>query len=130
MNQGSLYGGPLLLPARCYLDNYHGIVPKYIDHLNRNLAPPTTPEIDYFIVIIGEEHRDLALAIAHAQRDRGAGVQYALRDQSVRKQFVAAGNAGAREVVVLGPDEVARGRAVVRDMASGAEREVPLEELQ
>jgi len=97
---------------------------------DRDLVPPTTPEIDYFIVIIGEEHRDLALAIAHAQRDRGAGVQYALRDQSVRKQFVAAGNAGAREVVVLGPDEVARGRAVVRDMASGAEREVPLEELQ
>ena len=97
---------------------------------DRKLAPPTGPEIDYFIVIVGEEHRELALSIAHAQRDRGAGVQYALRDQSVRKQFVAAGNAGAREVVVLGPDEVARGRAVVRDMASGEEREVPLEELQ
>ena len=95
-----------------------------------DLAPPVAPEVDYFIVIIGEEHRQLAYAIAHAQRDRGAGVQYPLREQSVRKQFTAAGNAGAREVIVLGPDEVARDCAVLRDMASGEEREVPLEELR
>ena len=97
---------------------------------DRDLAPPVAPEVDYFIVIIGEEHRELAYAIAHAQRDRGAGVQYALREQPVRKQFAAAGNAGAREVIVLGPDEVARECAVLRDMASGEEREVPLKELQ
>ena len=95
-----------------------------------DLAPPVAPEVDYFIVIIGEEHRQLAYAIAHAQRDRGAGVQYPLREQSVRKQFTAAGNAGAREVIVLGPDEVARDCAVLRDMASGEEREVPLKELR
>ncbi len=97
---------------------------------DRDLAPPVVPEVDYFIVIIGEEHRELAYAIAHAQRDRGAGVQYALREQPVRKQFTAAGNAGARQVIVLGPDEVARECAVLRDMASGEEREVPLKELQ
>ena len=33
-------------------------------------------------------------------------------------------------VIVLGPDEVARGHAVVRNMASGEEREVPLEDLE
>jgi len=97
---------------------------------DRDLAPPVAPEVDYFIVIIGEEHRELAYAIAHAQRDKGVGVQYALREQPVRKQFAAAGNAGAREVIVLGPDEVARECAVLRDMASGEEREVPLKELQ
>ena len=97
---------------------------------DRDLAPAVAPELDYFIVIIGEEHRDLAYAIAHAQRDRGAEVQYALREQPVRKQFTAAGSAGAREVIVLGPDEVARECAVLRDMASGDEREVPLKELR
>ena len=97
---------------------------------DRDLVPPVAPYVDYFIVIIGEEHRQMAYAIAHAQRDRGAGVQYPLREQSVRKQFTAAGNAGAREVIVLGPDEVARDCAVLRDMASGEEREVPLKELR
>lgn len=97
---------------------------------DRDLAPSAKLQTDYFIVIIGEEHRELALAIAHTQRDRGAGVQYSLREQPVRKQFAAAGNAGAREVIVLGPDEVARECAVLRDMASGEEREVPLRELR
>jgi histidyl-tRNA synthetase len=97
---------------------------------DRDLAPSPVRELDYFIVIIGEEHRELALGIAHAQRDRGAGVQYALREQAVKKQFTTAGNVGAREVIVLGPDEVARGCAVLRDMTSGAEREVSLKELR
>ena len=96
----------------------------------RNLTPEVRPKVDYYIVIIGEEQRELALSIAHANRDRGLSVLYGLRDQAVRKQFTSAGNAGATSVIVLGPDEVARGRAVVRDMASGEEREVSLEELQ
>ncbi len=95
-----------------------------------DLAPSVAPKVDYFIVIVGEEHRKLAQAIAHAQREKGAGVQYSLREQPVRKQFTAAGNAGAREVIVLGPDEVARDCAVLRNMDSGEEREVPLKELQ
>ena len=97
---------------------------------DRGLGPETRPRVDYYIVIIEEQHRELALSVAHARRDRGSSVLYGLREQPVRKQFAAAGKAGAREVIVLGPDEVARGRAVVRDMASGKQREVPLEELR
>ncbi len=97
---------------------------------DRGLAPETRPRVDYYIVIIEEQHRELALSVAHTHRDRGSSVLYGLRKQPVRKQFAAAGKAGAREVIVLGPDEVARGRAVVRDMASGREREVPLEEMR
>ena len=96
----------------------------------RGLTPETRPHVDYYIVIIGEEHRKLALSIAHASRDRGLSVLYGLKEQSVRKQFTAAANAGARDVIVLGPDEVARSRAVIRNMVSGEEREVPLEELE
>lgn len=96
----------------------------------RGLGPDTRAEVDYFIVIIDEGLRELALTVAHAQRDRGATVLYGLKEQAVRKQFTNAGNAGAREVIVLGPDEVARGVAVVRDMTSGKERDVPLEELR
>jgi len=97
---------------------------------DRGLTPEVRPEVDYYIVMIGEEHRTLALSIAHASRDRGLSVLYGLREQTVRKQFAAAGSARAREVIVLGSDEVARGRAVVRNMASGDEREVLLEELR
>jgi histidyl-tRNA synthetase len=96
----------------------------------RNLAPESLQRVDYFIVIIGEEHRELALSIGHAQRELGASVLYGLREQSVRKQFQAAGNAGAHKVIVLGPEEISRNCVVIRDMASGEEREAPLGEFQ
>jgi len=96
----------------------------------RDLAPESKPCVDYFLVIIGEEHRELALSIGHAQREAGASVLYGLREQSVRKQFQAAGSAGALEVIVLGPEEVSRNCAVIRNMASGEEREAPLDELR
>jgi histidyl-tRNA synthetase len=95
----------------------------------RGLVPTYRREVDYFVVVIGEEQRSRALGVAHDLRERGRSVLYALRDQSVRKQFKAAETEGARQVLVLGPEEAARGVAVLRVMATGAEREVPLDEL-
>ena len=48
----------------------------------------------------------------------------------MRKQFQTAATDGARRIIVLGPDEVARGIAVVRDKAAGTETEIALEELR
>lgn len=96
----------------------------------RGLAPPYRRGVDYFLVVIGEEQHGRALGLAHALRDRGRSVLYALREQSVRKQFKAAEAEGARHVVVLGPEEAARSVAIVRDMTTGEEREVKLDELQ
>ncbi len=75
----------------------------------RGLVPPYRREVDYFVVVIGEEQRPRALGVAHELRDRGRSVLYALREQSVRKQFKAAETEGARQVLVLGPEEAAKG---------------------
>ena len=95
----------------------------------RGLVPDTTRSVDYFVVPVGEEQRPRALALAHTLRDRGCSVLYSLRPQPVGKQFRAAATEGARSVIVLGPAELERGVAVVKDMASGQERDVRLEEL-
>lgn len=95
----------------------------------KGLVPEYRREVDYFLAVIGEEQRAAALGLAHALRERGRSVSYALKDQSVRKQFKAAETEGARTVLVIGPDELAKGVVVLRDMASGEERTVPLEEV-
>ncbi len=95
----------------------------------RGKLPDTSPTLDYFLVSVGDETRELVFELAHRLRERGRSVAYALRPQAVRKQFKAAENEGAAEVVVLGPEEVARGVAMVRDMRSGTEREVALPAL-
>ncbi len=95
----------------------------------RELTPEYRREVDFFIVSIGEQQLPLARRIARVQRENGRSVVYPLRKQSVRKQFSAAAAEGAREVLVLGPEEVGEGIAVLRDMRSGDERKVELEHL-
>ena len=95
----------------------------------RGLVPAYERTVDYFVVAVSEAQRGPMLKVAHALREKGHSVAYALREQSVGKQMKTAGKEGAREVLVVGPDELARGVLVARDMASGAEREIPLADL-
>jgi histidyl-tRNA synthetase len=97
---------------------------------DRGLLPSTERTSDLFLVTITPELRPLALEIARVHREQGRRVLYPLKAQSVKKQFSSAAVEGARWVVVLGPDEVKRGVAVLRDMTSGAEGEVALERLK
>ena len=92
----------------------------------RGLAPDAGRSVDHFIVTIGPEQRPLAFELGHKLRERGLSVLYALSQKGVKKQFSQAATVGAREVIVLGPDEVNRGVAMVREMSSGREREVAL----
>jgi histidyl-tRNA synthetase len=96
----------------------------------RGLLPDVARSLDYFVVTIGDEVRDRAVTLAHRLRSRGASVAYALRSQAVRKQFRSAESEGAREVIILGPAELAQGMAKVRDMGTGEERKVALESLE
>ncbi|MEX2295665.1 MAG: histidine--tRNA ligase [Gemmatimonadota bacterium] len=96
----------------------------------RGLAPPYARHTDYFIVSVDEAQAPLARKIGGALRAEGHTVLYPLKNQSVRKQFSAAATEGAREVIILGPEEVGRGVAVIRNMESGGEREVALRQLE
>jgi histidyl-tRNA synthetase len=96
---------------------------------DRTLVPGFASELDYFIVTVSWEQRDDALGLAHALREAGHSVSYAFREQNVGKQMKTAGREGAREVLIVGPDELARGCVVARDMVSGTERELELAQL-
>jgi histidyl-tRNA synthetase len=96
----------------------------------RGLLPESGAGPDFFIVTITQDERPLMRQVAAGLRAAGHSVSYTLRQVGVGKQFKDADSRNARETVVLGPSEVERGVAVVRSMASGQEREVPLAELR
>jgi histidyl-tRNA synthetase len=96
---------------------------------DRGLLPDPAGEVEVYLVAITPEERPAMLAVAHRLRDAGRSVGYALQHKAVGKQFKEASALGVRRTVVLGPDEVAAGVAVVREMESGEESRVPLDEL-
>jgi histidyl-tRNA synthetase len=95
----------------------------------RDLLPdgPVGPE--YYMVTITDEQRPVMRRVARSLRDAGHSVSYTLRQVGVGRQFKDANARGALNAVVFGPDELARGVAVIRAMDTGEEHEVRLDEL-
>ena len=72
------------------------------------------------------EQRDAALALAAKLRAAGEAVNLALHPQKPKKFFARADQSGAAKAVFLGPDDVARGAARMKDLATREEKELCL----
>jgi len=96
---------------------------------DRGLLPARREALDAYLVAITPHERGAMLRLGHRLREAGWSVAYALQHGGVGKQFKTASAMNARRTVVIGPDELADGTAVVRDMESGEERRLPLDDL-
>lgn len=76
----------------------------------------------------GEEVRRACLALTMEARRRGLPAELDLMGRSLKAQLKHAARLGARTVLILGEDELARGSVLARDMATGEQREVAREE--
>jgi len=72
------------------------------------------------------EQRDAALALAAKLRQAGERVNLSLKAQKPKKFFSHADATGAAKAVFLGPDDVAKGVARMKDLATREESEVCL----
>ncbi|MBQ3289615.1 MAG: histidine--tRNA ligase [Kiritimatiellae bacterium] len=72
------------------------------------------------------EQRDAALALATRLRRGGERVDLSLRSMKPKKFFSHASESGAAKAVFLGPDDVARGAARMKDLDTRTETEVCL----
>jgi histidyl-tRNA synthetase len=78
-----------------------------------------------FVVAIGEEARSEALRLLRDLRHAGLSAQMEFDARSAKAQMKRADRLGARAVVIVGGDELARGEVTVRNMRGGAQRAVP-----
>ena len=72
------------------------------------------------------EQRDAAVAFAAKLRKDGESVDLSLRRQKPKKFFSHAAESGAAEAVFLGPDDVEKGVARMKDLSTREEKEVLL----
>ena len=72
------------------------------------------------------EQRDAAVSLAARLRKSGECVDLALRSQKPKKFFSHAAESGAAKAVFLGPDDIEKGGARMKDLATREEKEISL----
>jgi histidyl-tRNA synthetase len=95
-------------------------------------AGAPTPEPvrpDAYVAATGPEVAEASFTLVQTLRDAGFIVEADRQARSLKSQFKQADKLGVGAVVVLGPDELAAGRATLRDMGTHEERQVALAEV-
>jgi histidyl-tRNA synthetase len=99
-----------------------------VERLAMLIDAPMGANADVAIVPLGERAEAAALGIAADMRRAGLACEMAFRG-NMKKRMQKADASGARHTVILGDDELDRGEAAVKDMASGEQRAVKLDAL-
>lgn len=84
---------------------------------------------DVFVVTAGTKAADTAYRMLFSLRSAGISADKDYLGRSLKAQMKYAGKSGARFVVIVGEEELARDVVLVRDMTAGQQEEVPLSEL-
>jgi histidyl-tRNA synthetase len=87
------------------------------------------PSLDAFVVVADPDRRSVATGLVRRLRDEGLRADIVAGDRSVKAQFKAADRARAANALVVG-EEWDEGRVTARDLATGEQRQVALEEIE
>lgn len=96
---------------------------------NQKAELPLEEELDVFIVTMGAAADRKAVPLLQEMRVAGLTADKDYLARGMKAQLKAADRLGAKQVVILGDDELAQGVANVKDMATGEQVAVPLQEL-
>lgn len=84
---------------------------------------------DVLVAGLGDAAEEYAMKLTKQMRASGIRVIIDVMERGLKAQFKYADRIGAKYVVVIGDDELAKGVFTLRDMANSAQCEVPKEEL-
>ena len=90
---------------------------------------PETPPVDVFIASIGSGTSLETFRTASKLRSENISSDYDMLERSLRGQMKYADKINAKITLIIGEDELKRQAAVLRDMESGEQQEIPLSEV-
>jgi histidyl-tRNA synthetase len=97
---------------------------------DEGLWPSLTREIQDVVYAFGPEEKAAAIAVANRLRRAGRKVELSLGQAKLKRVLGDAGKNGAARIYLIGEDERTRGVVKVKDLATQAEHEEPLVDLQ
>ena len=86
--------------------------------------------VSLFVVWLGARGRDWAFPLAHRLRQKGLSVELEGEARSLKSQMRRADKLKARSVLIVGDDELDKGKVIVRDMASKHQEEIALTNVE
>jgi len=99
-----------------------------VERLAMLLEDPPRPAAAVAVVPVGEAAEAAALGILQSLRHAGIRAEMAYRG-NLRRRMERANRIGARAAVILGEDDIARGVAQLKNLASGEQEAVAVAEL-
>jgi histidyl-tRNA synthetase len=93
------------------------------------LSPGDDRRVEVFIVPLGEAARDQATVLAGSLRTGGIPVDIAYGNRGMKGSMKAADKSGARWAIILGDKELADSRVQLKDLGSGGQLSVPLDQI-
>jgi histidyl-tRNA synthetase len=92
-------------------------------------GPPVPPRVDVYLVPLGAAAKRRAVQLVDALRSERVNADLAYGDRKLGGAMKAADRSGARIAIVLGDRDLEAGVAQVKDLASGEQRSVRLDNL-
>lgn len=87
------------------------------------------PQVELYVGILGKEAKAEAFKIVQKLRGDGIIVETDYMDRSVKAQMKYANKIGAKNTVIIGADELANNKANVKNMMTGEQIEVSLDQI-
>ena len=96
-----------------------------LEELGKANVPDVRPQL--YIAALGEDAQVRAMAITERVRKAGAYAECDVVGRSLKAQMKYANKLGAKYVLIIGDEEAKSGRAQLRDMEDGSQKEVELD---
>jgi histidyl-tRNA synthetase len=114
------FGGPST-PGIGFAIGMERVIPLIKDSVTTHEGP------DLFFCSMGHEASERSFVLAEQLRTKGLWIEINYDNSSLRSQMRKANRIGAKNVVIIGEDELKKGKVTVRDMSTGKERVCALE---
>ena len=89
-----------------------------------------TKKLDYFVIPIDKDMIIKAFEITKILRDKGLLVDIDLLRRGIGKSLKYASSINAKKAIIIGPDELKQNSVTIKDMSSGTQEKIKIEELK
>ena len=91
---------------------------------------PQPEGADAFIVFMGDQAKKIGLSLMRRLRSKGYHVEMDIMARNMKNQFRYADRTKAKKTLVIGDDEIANNSVTIKDMQTGNQRTVAMDEIE